>query len=124
MEDSYFSIKDISAYCIASELSDRIWDNVSEWDYFNKNTVGTQFVKSVDSVAANIAEGFGRHFKKEKIRFYYYARGSVVESIHWCDKAYLRALISKKESDFIKGELDKLPKEINTLIKITTSLKI
>jgi len=31
---------------------------------FAKDTIGKQFARSVDSISANIAEGFGRYTKK------------------------------------------------------------
>lgn len=46
---------------------------------------GQQFVSSVDSIGANIAEGDGRYHYLEKIKFYYNARASLVESCHWND---------------------------------------
>lgn len=38
-----------------------------------------QLRRSVNSICANIAEGYGRHHPKEKIKFYYNARGSLYE---------------------------------------------
>jgi len=48
-----------------------------KWEWFAKKTVGSQYVESVDSIFANIAEGFGRHFKKDKVNFYRYSKGSL-----------------------------------------------
>jgi len=42
------------------KLGEKIWQIVAEWDYFQKDTVGKQWVKASDSVGANISEGFGR----------------------------------------------------------------
>ena len=63
--------------------------------------------------------GFGRYHKKDKQKFYYNARGSAVESTHWCLKAYDRKLISSQIKDELMIKLRQLPKEINTQIKIT-----
>jgi four helix bundle protein len=114
-----FKLEDIPAYKTASELGDYVWNTVVKWDYFAKRTVGAQFTEAIDSIAANIAEGFGRYHKKDKIKFFYNARASVFESAHWCKKAYQRKLISGRENEHIIGELRKLPKEINYLIKLT-----
>ena len=103
----------------SSVLSDLIWDVVSKWDWFAIQPLGTQLVRSIDSIAANIAEGFGRFHKKDKQKFYYNARGSVYESGHWINKAYKRNIITEDEFTKIIDELRKLPKEINFLIKIT-----
>jgi len=32
-----------------------------KWDWFAKKHIGGQFVEEVDSISANIAEGFGRY---------------------------------------------------------------
>jgi four helix bundle protein len=63
----YLELKDISAYRIAFDLSNYVWDIVIKWNYFAKDTVGRQLVKAVDSISANIAEGFGRYFKKIRL---------------------------------------------------------
>ena len=83
-------LDDIPAYKIAAPLGDYVWNIVIEWDIFLKKTIGGQLVRVIDSVAANIAEGYGRHFKRDKIKFFYYARGSVVEATFWVKRAYLR----------------------------------
>ena len=51
---------------LAFDLSNYVWDVVLKWDYFSRDTVGKQYVKAIDSISANIAEGFGRYHKKEK----------------------------------------------------------
>ena len=114
-----FKLENIKAYRIASELSDCVWKIVSRWSWLAKRTLGIQFINAIDSIAGNIAEGYGRYHKKDKVKFYYNARASVFESAHWCKKAFKRKLISEKEEEFILNQLRKLPKEINGLIKIT-----
>lgn len=115
----FLTIDDVVAYKISSELSDWVWNIVIKWDFFAKKTVGDQLVRAVDSIAANIAEGFGRYHKKDKIKFYYNARGSLIESIHWVNKSNVRNLLTKDEFNYIINILNNLPREINYLIKIT-----
>lgn len=121
----FLKLNDISCYKIAYHLSNYIWDIGIGWDYFAKDTVGKQHVKASDSISANIAEGFGRYYKKDKILFYRYAYGSLKEVNDWIQKSKDRKLISEKQYNFIFDELEKLPKEINSLIKYTNlKLKI
>jgi len=115
----YLELEGIVAYRIASVLSDYVWRIVFRWDWLNKRTLGVQFIEAVDSIAANIAEGFGRFHKKDKQKFYYNSRGSVYESVYWTEKTRTRNLTTKEEYGHILGELSKLPKEINYLVKIT-----
>ncbi|TVL99771.1 MAG: four helix bundle protein [Candidatus Brocadia sp. WS118] len=119
MEQKYLTLNDISAYKIAFYLSNYVWDIVVKWGYFAKTTVGTQFVEAVDSVSANIAEGFRRYHKKDKIKFYRYSFGSVKESFDWNEKSKVRNLLKPDEYSHIYEQLSLLPKEINSLIKYT-----
>lgn len=118
-QKKFLKLSDIESYKIAFHLSNYVWDVVIKWDAFARQTIGVQFVNAVDSIAANIAEGFGRYNKKDKIKFWRYSQGSLMESLDWNQKAKMRKLISDYEYDFIFKELQKLPKAINSLILYT-----
>ena len=90
-----------------------------KWDNFAKFTVVKQLVESADSISANVAEGFGRYHKKDKIKFYRYSNGSLLESIDWINKSKHRGLITSEEFDIIHQVQEKLPLELNQLIKYT-----
>lgn len=115
----YLKLNDIIAYKDAFHLANKIWEEVKKWDIFAKDTVGKQFVRAVDSVSANIAEGFGRRHKKDKEKFYYNARGSVFECLDWLQKARERKLISDCEYKKMFSGLKELPREVNELIRFT-----
>lgn len=115
----YLTVHNLSCYERSFNLSNRVWNIVLKWDGFAKSTIGIQFVKAVDSQSANIAEGFGRFYKKDKVRFYNISFGSVMEALDWTRKALARKLISEKEYEEIVTELETLPKEIRHLIKFT-----
>jgi four helix bundle protein len=119
MEGNFLRLNDIDAYKISFNLSNYVWESVVKWNYLAKDTVGKQFIRSADSVSANIAEGFGRYQKKEKIHFYRYSYGSVKESLDWNEKARIRKLLLSQEYEYIFSELSKLPKLINQLIQYT-----
>ncbi len=115
----YFQLTDISCYKRALSLSNYVWDILIAWEWFVKKTIGIQFVTAVDSISANIAEGFGRFGKKDKIKFYYYSFGSVKESLDWNEKSKIRKLLTAEQYEHIFGELQVLPKEIHQLIRFT-----
>ncbi|TZF84956.1 four helix bundle protein [Pedobacter sp. BS3] len=125
MEKNYLQLNQITAYVRAFRLSNEIWDLVNKWDSFAKYTIGQQFVNAIDSISANIAEGFGRFHKKDKIKFYYYSLGSVKECLDWNEKARIRKLVSEEMYLKIFAVLDTLPKDIHQLIRFTNDkLKI
>lgn len=118
-EKKYLKLNDIECYRIAFHLSNYVWNIVVKWEHLEKRTIGEQFVKAVDSISANIAEGFGRYNKKDKIKFYRYSQGSLSESLDWNQKAKVRNLISEEEYNYIFNDLQKVPKALNSLILYT-----
>jgi four helix bundle protein len=118
-EKKYLKLNDVDAYKTAFHLSNQVWKIVACWNAFSKDTVGKQFIRSVDFISANIAEGFGRYSKNEKILFYRYALGSVTESLDWNEKARVRQLLSPDDYSCIFQQLQSLPKSINIQIKYT-----
>lgn len=115
----YLQLNDINAYKKALSLSNYVWQIVIKWSNLAKFTIGSQLIRAIDSISANTAEGFGRYFKKDKIRFYRMAYGSIFESLDWNEKAFQRKLICKKEYQFILKELKNLFVEVNHLINFT-----
>lgn len=115
----YLQLNDIGCYKRSLNLSNYVWEIVSNWEWFNKRSVGLQFVTAIDSISANIAEGFGRYSKKDKCKFYYYSFGSLKESLDWNEKSKIRNLLTKDQYDHILQELQTLPKEVHHLIKFT-----
>jgi four helix bundle protein len=86
-----------------------------------KRTIGTQFIRAIDSIGANMAEGFGKYHYLDKNRFNYNARGSLLESIYWVDLLYQRGIINNKEHKDFYLKLEKLHIKLNNYIKITKS---
>ncbi|RDC61644.1 four helix bundle protein [Adhaeribacter pallidiroseus] len=115
----YLHFEDIEAYKTAFQLSNTVWNAVLQWDNFSRDTIGKQFVRAADSISANIAEGYGRYSKKDKVNFYRYAKGSTLETLNWYKKATIRKLIPIEHGKKIEIDLEKLPKLINWLIKFT-----
>ena len=108
---------DLEVYKVAMQIGDNIWDIVDKWDFYNKDTLGKQFVKAADSMALNIAEGYGRYFYKENKNFNYYSRGSAFECTSCLRKAVKRNLITEEENIKLRFLFEKYFKLINAYIK-------
>ena len=115
----YLQLIDIDSYKKALALSSYVWGIVITWEWFPKKTVGIQFVTAIDSISANVAEGFGRYGKKDKVKFYNYSFGSVKEGLDWNEKSKIRGLLTNEQYKHILNELKSLPKDIHQLIKFT-----
>ncbi len=109
--------KEHQSYKIGFRLSNFIWKIIKRWDYFSRDTIGKQLVRSVDSISSNIAEGWNRYYKKDKILFFNYAKSSFYETIDWIEKSVNRGLIFDEEAKTINKLVKEFPREINGLIK-------
>ncbi|MBP6978163.1 MAG: four helix bundle protein [Bacteroidales bacterium] len=109
--------EDLDIYQRSLALGERIYNLISGWDWFAKETVGKQIVRSMDSVAANISEGFGRYHYNDRIRFLYFSRGSLYETHTWLAKAKQRKLISSDDYKIIDSELMILGIKLNNFIQ-------
>lgn len=81
----YLSLDKLEVYKLSRKLSQIAWKVYQDLDWQDKRIMGNQFIEAADSVGANIAEGFGRFHFLDKVKFYFNARGSLLESRHWLD---------------------------------------
>lgn len=79
-----------------SEISDWLWEITGPIDS-RASYLCNQLMRAIDSVGANICEGFGREYAGSLRQFYGYARGSALESSYWLDRAISRRLIPVAE---------------------------
>jgi four helix bundle protein len=110
-------LEDLNLYNECLVWEDKVWEIVMKWDYFTKDTIGKQFVRSSDSISANIAEGYGRYFYKENRQFCFYSRGSLLEAKGWLEKAKRRNLVEEKVYLEMVSELEVIHKKLNAYIK-------
>ena len=110
-------LEDFQVYNLAMEVGDIIHSMVVKWNYFDKDTIGKQLVRSSDSIAANLSEGLGRYHYKERKNFSYYARGSLFETITWITKAHKRELIDDSLFLELKTKLDTIGVKLNNYIR-------
>lgn len=95
----YQELEELEVYQLAVALADRIWEIVSSWSSFARDTLGKQMVRAADSIAANIAESYGRYHYGDKLNFLYYSRGSLYETKHWVRRSRSRGLMSDATFD-------------------------
>ena len=111
------ALEDLEIYQLPFEIGECVWKLVDKWEFFSKKTLGGQFVEAADSIAANIAEGYGRFFYKDRKQFCYYSRGSLLETKTWATKAHERKLISPEEFTTLIEKLKLLHFKLNFYIK-------
>jgi four helix bundle protein len=110
-------LEELQVYQLSMNAAEKIWNLVYKWDFFCKDTIGKQFVRAADSMAANLSEGFGRYFYKENRQFCFYSRGSLFETKTWLRKAFNRHLINEKDYLDLVKELENIGVKLNNYIK-------
>jgi four helix bundle protein len=108
----------------AEEVADEIWKEVIQWDPFVRDTIGKQITTSADPIGANIAEAFGRFYYGEKVRFLYYARGSLFETKYWLNRTNERDLIGENQANEFTQRLSNLARQLNAFISNMKAQKL
>ena len=109
--------EELKVFQLAEQLADEVWDIVVEWKYFEKNTVGQQWVDAADSVGANIAEGAGRGTPNDNRRFIRISRGSFNEAKYWFKRSIKRQLINNEQEIRVYRFIEELGPSLNAYLK-------
>ena len=108
---------ELEIYRLSLYLSDKAWEIYNQLPQSLQYEIGRQFLRSIDSIGANIAEGYGRFHYKDSINFYYNSRGSLWEAKHWLLLLHRRKLIKQEEYAKLLEKMETLGKLINSFIK-------
>ncbi len=123
-KNKFIPLQDLEVYRLARKLSSLAWVIYQRLTFQQRKVWGDQMLSAVDSVGANIAEGYARFHFSEKSRFYYISRGSFSEGVeHWIDLGFEREIVSIQEFEsFSKIRLD-IQVKLNNMIRSTYSAK-
>lgn len=120
----YIPLNNLEVYKLARELSQFGWGIYEILDWQDKKIIGDQFIRAIDSIGANIAEGYSRYHYLDKIKFYYTSRASLAESCdHWLELLYERRKINLEKYDKIGSIKKELSIKLNNFIASTYKSK-
>ncbi len=112
----YIKLGDLEVYKTSLKICHKAWFIYQKMDYEKKRIIGYQFINSVDSIAANLAEGYGRFHYLDRIKFYYNSRGSLFEAKHWLWLLLVRKIISSQEFNDLFNDLKYFHYQLNKFI--------
>jgi four helix bundle protein len=75
----YLDFTEMPVWQKANEVVERVYAICLKLPRSEEYALSSQLKRAAVSIAANIAEAFGRSHSKDKVNFYYYARGSAFE---------------------------------------------
>jgi four helix bundle protein len=108
---------DLEIWKKAHNLCTEIYKITNQFPTKETYGVSDQLRRASSSIGANIAEGFGRYHYKEKIKFYYNARGSLCEVENFLFLAKDLHYIEKGKARIIFKRYEDLNKRMNQFIK-------
>ena len=105
MERVFESFEELNAYIMAKAIRQEISALTKTFPKHEDFRLTDQIIRSSRSVTANIAEGHGRHYSKENMKFCIIARGSVNETIDHLTVALDEKYINQTTFDNLKEKV-------------------
>jgi len=119
MKRKLSNFTDLVVWQLASEFSKEMAQLVKTFPRQERYVLADDLLRAARSVPANISEGWGRVFPKEKISFYNIANGSAEECSNHLIEAYNNAYISEKMSQFYQKRVHIIAIKLTNLIAST-----
>lgn len=110
---NFYSFESLEVWKSARELRKRISDITKSLPNEEKYRLTDQIIRASRSVAANIAEGFGRFHHQENIQFCRQARGSLFEVIEHLLCAFDEKYINESTLIELRAIIDDCLKKLN-----------
>ena len=117
MSEKISSFTQLRTWQKARQLAVQLYRLAESFPASERFGLSSQVKRAAASIAANIAEGFSRNGKRDKIQFYAIALGSLTETVSHCYIAFDLGYLSKDDLHIIESESTDLHKMINGLIK-------
>lgn len=113
---NFYSFESLEVWKSARELRKRMSDITKSFPNEEKYRLIDQIIRASRSVAANIAEGFGRFHHQENIQFCRQARGSLFEVIEHLLCAFDEKYINENTLIELRATIDDCLKKLNGYI--------
>ncbi|MBW6484153.1 MAG: four helix bundle protein [Vicingaceae bacterium] len=110
-------LEDLKLYQECLNLEADIWKIVTNWEGFNKDTIGKSFIIAADAISSNIAGGYGRYNFKDKKHYCYISRGFLLETKGWVIKSLERGLIEESTNNELIENIEKIHRMLNAYIR-------
>jgi len=112
----YKSFKDMPIWRTAMDIAEKIFILTKNLPKNEDYSLTAQIRRSSLSISSNIAEGFGRKHSSDKNKFYYYARGSVYETLSHLEYGIRVGYFNSPEISALDKSLQILARDLNMLI--------
>lgn len=108
------SFKQLYAWQKAYEYCLYVYKKSSTFPDFEKYGLRSQFTRAAVSIPANIAEGYGKISKADKLRFFNIAQGSLDECRCYNQLSFDLEYVSKEEYEHLEYLINGTSKMLNS----------
>lgn len=117
----YDSFKNMPVWEQAMDVAVRIFELTDNLPRREDYGLTSQIRRSGLSISGNIAEGFGRNHTKDKVNFYYIARGSATETQSHLEYSKRVGYVKQANADTLDSQLGTLIHDLNKIIHALSS---
>jgi len=117
----YKSFEDMPVWIKSMDLADTIFKLTEKLPKKEDYGLTSQIRRSSLSVSGNIAEGYGREHTKDKLNFYYDARGSLSETKNHLIYGKRVGYFSNEDIGKLNIMIEDIWKELNSLMSVLRS---
>lgn len=110
-----FIFEKLDVYAKAVDFAEKICELTKDFQRGNYY-LEEQLNRAALSISTNIAEGNGRYHKADRINFFRIARGSAFECVPILEICRRKRLISDKQNEELKIEIENICKMLSGLI--------
>ncbi|KKU28756.1 MAG: S23 ribosomal protein [Candidatus Amesbacteria bacterium GW2011_GWA1_47_20] len=108
--------EDLEIYQVSVEVAIEVYRLTKKFPKEETYGIVDQLKRAVTSIGANIAEGFGRFYFKDKLVFFYHSRGSLFEVKHFLEISFRMGYITNEEKNSLFVKLNNLSVKLNNFI--------
>lgn len=119
-DDKYFPFEQLEVYRLAVAFATAVYRATSDFPAEERFGLTNQLCRAATSIGLNIAEGRGRGYDKEFIRFLLMARGSLFEVVAACEMAEQLGYLSPDKHEYLRQSAHELTAKLMSLTKKIT----
>jgi four helix bundle protein len=108
--------EELRSYQLAQVLLKAAYKLAKKLPDYEKYNLASQLRRAALSTALNIAEGYGRYHYPDKLRFFYYARGSLYETPSAFVSAHNAGYIDDVQLGWVRHTFDEAAASLNAYI--------
>ena len=118
---AYHDFTEMPVWVLANSIVSEVYILTEQLPKREDYALCGQLRRAAISIAANLAEAFGRGHNRDKINFYYYARGSAFEVRSHLHCGNTVGYFKQVEIRSISQKCSKVSEDINKIIKTLSS---